>query len=193
MKKLFLFFTMLLIATNVIAQQVVEFCLKPDGTFQSHDGKSFVVVEYEGKTQQELYNMVKANVLTLYNSPQTVMNEIEPTNITIRALSDKLYSTYALVGAFVEYRARYNYVFQFKDGKIRVDAPLIDSQLNVTASAVPISKTFVSLIDDWFDKKGNVKKKKQKNVSKIEAIFNYPINYLLGNLNQSTKKDEEDW
>ena len=82
-------------------------------------------------------------------------------------------------------------VFQFKDGRIRVDAPLVDRQLDVTATAVPVPKTFVSLVDDWFDKNGSVKKKKQEKVSKVETIFNYPINYLLGNMSQKPSNEEE--
>lgn len=176
---------------TVNAQDLVKFNLKSDGTFQTDEGKTFAVVEFEGKSAQELYNMVKANVLTLYNRPQNVLNEIEPTNITIRALSDVLYSTYKLGTAFVEYRAKYNLVFQFKDGRIRIDAPLIDRQLDVTATAVSIPKTFVSLVDDWFEKDGSVKKKKQDKIVKVETIFNYPINYLLGSLSHKPSTDEE--
>lgn len=175
------------------AQKLVKFNLKPDGTFQTIEGKAFIVVEYEGKTAQELYDMVKSNVFTLYNSPQHVLNEIEPTNITIRALSDVLYSTYKLGSAFVEYRAKYNLVFHFKDGRIRIDAPLIDRQLNVSATAAAMPKTFKSLVGCWFEKDGSVKKKKQDKVSKIETILNYPINYLLGSLSRKTSEVEEGW
>ena len=69
----------------------------------------------------------------------------------------------------------------------------MDRKLEVSASAVPISKTFVSLIDDWFDKQGVVKKNKQDKVSRIEAQFNYPINYLLGNFNKQPNTNVEDW
>lgn len=182
-----------LFSMGINAQSVVNFSLKPDGTFSTTDDKSYAVVEFDGKTTQELYNMVKANVMTLYNSPQNVLNEIEPTNITIRAMSDVLLSTYKLGSTFTEYRAMYTLVFQFKDGKIRINAPEVDRKLEVSASAVPISKTFVSLIDDWFDKQGVVKKNKQDKVSRIEAQFNYPINYLLGNFNKQPNTNVEDW
>ena len=176
------------------AQRVANFSLKSDGTFLTEDGKSYIIVEFEGKTAKELYDMVKANVLTLYNNPQHVLNEIESKNITVRALSDVLHSTYKLGSAFTEYRVMYTLVFQFKDGKIRVNAPEIDRNLEVRASAVPIPKTFVSLIDDWFDKKGIVKKKKQEKVTKIESEFNDPINYLIGNFSKQLKNTEtEDW
>lgn len=193
MKRTVIFYSLFFLCVITNAQTLVNFYLKPDGTFQTNEGNSFVVIEYEGKTAQELFNLVKANVLTLYNNPQHVLNEIEPSNITIRALSDKLYSTYKLGAAFVEYRAMYTLVFQFKDGRIRINAPLVDRQLDVTATAVPIPKTFVSLIDDWFDKDGNVKKKKKDSVAKIEMMFNYPINYLLGNLQQKTSTENDDW
>jgi len=192
MKKL-LFYAMFFIAASVSAQKVVNFSLKSDGTFVSDEGNNYIIVEYEGKTQQELFNLVKANVLTLYNNPQRVLNEIEPSNITIRATSDVLWSGMRLVGGFQEYRAKYNYVFQFKDGKIRVNAPLIDRQLVVTGMGNVIPRTFVSLIDGYFDKNGEVKKNKQKDVSKIEILFNYPINYMLGNLNEAPTENNEDW
>ena len=184
---------MLFMAASLSAQDLVNFKLQPDGTFKAEDGKSFVVIEYDGKNQQELYNMVKANVLTLYDNPQEVLNEIEPTNITIRGISDVLWSGIKLIGGIQEYRAKYNYVFHFKDGRIKVDAPLIDSQLVVSGMGVTFSKTFVSFIDDWFDKKGGIKKKKEKDVSSVESIFNIPINYLLGNMKENIKEEEEDW
>ncbi len=175
------------------AQSVVKFSLKPNGTFSTEDDKSYTVIEFEGKTAQELYNMIKANALTLYNNPQKVLHEIEPTNITIRALSDVLLNTYKLGSGITEYKAMYTLVFQFKDGKIRISAPEIDRNLVVNAMGVPFSKTFISLIDDWFDKKGAIKKNKQEKVLKVEAILNYPINYLLGNFNKQPKSETEDW
>lgn len=183
----------LLFSIGLNAQNFVKFSLLSDGTFSTKDKKTFIVVEYEGKTAQELYNMIKANVLTSYNNPQNVLNEIEPTNITIRAVSNVLYSTYGFGSGFTEYAAKYTLVFQFKDGKIRVNAPEIDTDLIVNASGAPIPKTFISLIDGWFDKNGGVKKRKQENVSNIEFQFNYIINYLLGNFKKREQPEEENW
>lgn len=183
---------MLLIST-LNAQTLVKFNLRPDGTFQTDDGKNFVVVEFEGKTAQELYTMVKSNAITLYNSPKTVLSENEPVNLSILALSENLYKTYKIGGGFVAYKANYNLVFHFKDGRIRIDAPLVHEKLDVSATGVPIPKSFVSLVDDWFEKNGSVKKKKQDDVLKIEEIFNYPINYLLGYNKRGSSVNEEEW
>jgi len=183
----------LVFSIGLNAQNIVNFSLSSDGTFSTEDKKTYSVVEYKGKTAQELYNMIKANVLTLYNTPKNVLNEIEPTNITIRAVSNVLHSTFGFGSGFTEYAAKYTLVFQFKDGKKRVNAPEIDSDLIVNASGIPCPKTFISLIDDWFDKNGCVKKRKQENVLKIEVQFNYLINYLLGNFEKKEQPEEENW
>lgn len=192
MKRKFLCSILLFLCVSINSQTIVKFNLKPNGTFLADDEKSFVVVEYNGKTAQELYSMVKSNVMTLYNSPKTVMSENEPISLSIRALSGVIHETYKLGGGFVSYKAHYNLVFHFKDGRIKVDAPVIDRNLDVDATGVPVPKTFVGLVDDWFDKKGNVKNKSEKNKNKIEATFNYPINYLLGNYKDNNQSDE-DW
>lgn len=192
MKRTILCSILLFLCVSINSQTIVKFNLKPNGTFLADDEKSFVVVEFNGKTAQELYSMVKSNVMTLYNSPKTVMSENEPNSLSIRALSGVIHETYKLGGGFVSYKAYYNLVFHFKDGRIKVDAPVIDGNLNVNATGVPIPKTFVSLVDDWFDKKGNVKNKSEKNKKKIEATFNYPINYLLGNY-KDNNQSEENW
>ena len=183
----------LIISIGLNAQNIVNFSLSSDGTFSTKDKKNYTVVEFEGKTAQELYNMIKANVLTLYNSPQNVLNEIEPTNITIRAVSNVLYGTFGFGSGFTEYSAKYTLVFLFKDGKIRVNAPEIERDLIVNASGFPYPKTFTSLIGDWFDKNGVIKKRKRENVLKIESQFNYLINYLLGNFEEKKQSEEENW
>ena len=195
MKKLIFLFSMILVsfALQAQAQELVQFKLQKGGTFLAEDGKSYIVVEYEGKSAQELYTMVKSNVLTLYKSPKNVMSENEPVDITIRALSSELASSYKIGQGFVSYRAYYNYVFHFKDGRIKVDAPVIDSRMHVDATGTALPKTFADFVKGWFEKSGEVKKKKASDVQKIEAIFNLSINYLLGNIKSESKTEEDDW
>ena len=192
MKKILFFFLLLLISIVVNAQSAVKFSLRPDGTFLSENSSS-IIIEFEGKTAQELYSMVKSNVITLYKSPKTVLSENEPINLSIRAISESLYNTYKLPGGFVSYKAHYNLVFHFKDGRIKVDAPVIDKFLDIEATGVALSKSFVSLVDDWFDKKGIAKSKNKKDIEKVESIFNNSINYLLGIYKESQTASEEDW
>lgn len=191
-KVLFLFATLFLYAASSYAQRV-EFNLQRDGSFIAKDGKSYVVVEYEGKTAEELYSMVKSNVIVLYNSPKHVMNENEPTKLTIHAKTKTIDTGYqAYGGGFVSYSAYYTYIFQFKDGRIRIDAPLIQPKLDVDATGTPvITKTFAGLINDWYDKNGNLKKKKIGKIKEVENILIAPINYLIGSNNSGSEDD--DW
>lgn len=189
MKRFFLFVAMLLCFASIQAQYV-NFKLQKEGFFLTEDGTNYTIIDYEGKTAEELYNMVKSNVMSLYKNPQHVMIENKPLGITIRALSNIIYETYKPYGGgFISYQAYYNYIFQFKDGKIKVDAPLVDSKLYTKSvfGAQTYPTSFVSVIEKWYDKNGDVKKKKADNVQEIEAIFNAPINYLLGN------KQEDNW
>ena len=66
-----------LFSMGINAQSVVNFSLKPDGTFSTTDDKSYAVVEFDGKTTQELYNMVKANVMTLYRDCRLILSVVD--------------------------------------------------------------------------------------------------------------------
>ena len=193
MKKAYLSFFLLCAALMINAQESVKFSLRPDGSFLSEDGKSYTVVEYEGKTAQELYSLIKSNIITLFNSPKTVLSENEPINLSIRALSEDLYKTYKAGGGFVTYKVYYNLVFHFKDGRIRVDAPTVDRNLEVYATGIPLPKTFVSLVDGWFDKNGKAKSNRVKYIENVENNINYPINYLLGNKKETPFIEEDNW
>ncbi len=191
MKKFFVFFIAISFSIVMNAQSVIHFKLKADGTFLTEDNKNFIILEYKGKSAEELYSFVKANVLKIYKSPKNVLSENQPVNLNIRALSEEFYSGYRLPGGFVSYSVFYNLVFHFKEGRIKVDAPLLDQYLNIEATALPGSKTFKSYIDNWFDKKGEPKSKKIKDIEKMENLFNSLVNKLLEE--KSDKGSEEDW
>lgn len=188
---------LLFVSIATQAQDLIQFKLQRNGLFATEDGKSYIVVEYEGKTAQELYSMVKSNVIKLYKSPKDVMSENEPNSISIFALSDIFDYAYIFGGGLMSYSAYYNLVFHFKDGKIKVDAPMISPNLNVSSTGSILPRTFSSLIGRWYDKKGNLKKKRIENVQKVERLFNYPINYLLQENNvleyNNDELTEEDW
>ena len=66
--KLTLLFLLLFCTINAQAQYV-NFKLQKNGSFLSEEGKTFVVVQHNGKPASELYSMVKSNVIELYNNP----------------------------------------------------------------------------------------------------------------------------
>ena len=195
MKKYLFLFIVIINCVSVTAQNNVEFHLQADGTFVGNDGKDFKIVEYEGKSAIELYNMIKQNIIELYKDPKKVMTENEPTSIKVRALSEPIYSGMALIGGLVTYRAYYDLVFHFKEGRIKVDAPLIEQRLDNSDSfsVNAPSKTFVGYIDDWFDKKGKPKKNKEEKIARVENILLAPINIILESSKSQTANENENW
>ena len=127
---LLMFLTCLVVQAQ---ERKVEFKLQPTGCFQTEDGKDFVVVEFEDKSADELYSMVKTNVMTTYNSPKEVMSESDGV-ITIFAYEKNIWYAKSL-GATGLYDGNYKLIFRFKDGKVRVDAPSISDVFTLSGGA----------------------------------------------------------
>lgn len=197
MKKL-LTFVLLLVFIGVQAQEKkVEFKLQPTGSFLSEEGKDYIVIEFEGKSANDLYSMVRDNVMSQYNSPKEVMSESGGNVITIYAHNKNIWIVKSL-GAKGIYGGYYNLVFKFKDGKIRVDAPSISNKLEMTDGSftntigIPSYVSLPNIAKKLFNSK--TKKDKAKKVL-LEEVVNIPINNLLG-LSQSQQQkedDDEDW
>ena len=165
MKKIFFFFCIIM-CMSVNAQKLVEFKLQQDGTFKTEDGSPYAVIEFPGKTAEELYNMVKSNAMSYYKNPKEVLSENENSIITIRAIKEAVSSIKVLMIRYA-YSAHYNLTFRFKDGKIRCDAPNIDDYLIGSAPQLP-PESFRSVTNRLFNKNGEVK---DKNVAKKQYHY----------------------
>lgn len=87
--------------------------------------KDYVVQEFPGLTQGELFNRAKSFVVTTYASGKDVMSISEPDIISIMGKSPMQ----ARLGAFnlgsVEITCTYKLLLAFKDGKIRINFQLL--------------------------------------------------------------------
>lgn len=194
MRKLILIITSILsISFSAVAQEQVEFKLQPNAIFVAPDGGTYAVVEYEGKTAEELYTMVKSNVMTLYKSPDKVMSENPHISISIRAYSDRVGSK---VVSFIPrvFAGYYNLVFRFKDGKVRVDAPVFDNTLTDRDNMLAFQyiPSFKNLVKGYY-KDGKPKEKSQAYIMMTEQSVNFPINYLLGLIKTESNDTNDDW
>lgn len=194
MKKLLLFF-FFWCSLILNAQSPVEFHLTPEGTFVTNDGKDFAVVEYEGKNAHQLYQMMAANVGSVFNDPSKVMSGVDDVSIKIRAFCDNLY-TQKVLGIPHMWEGYYQLEFRIKDGKVRVSAPSIEYEikcpsLKPSGNLTGTTSNFPFIVKKWF-KNGEPKEKELKNIQNVEVQMNYPINAILG-LVGSTSKIEEDW
>lgn len=181
------------LALYASAQEQIEFKLQPDATFVAPDGGTYAVIEYEGKTAEELYSMVKSNVMTLYKSPDNVMSENPHISISIRAYSDGIGSK---VVSFIPrvFTGYYNLIFRFKDGKIRVDAPVIDNTIADRDNMLDIIyiPSFKNLVKGYY-KDGKPKDKSHAYIMMTEQSVNLPINYLLGLIKTESNDTNDDW
>lgn len=173
----------LLICFTVNAQFKAHFYLQQDGTFKTKDNADYAVVEYDGMSAEELYTMVKSNINSLYKSPKDVMSEVENISITIRGYDKKVtINTYPFSGY-------YNLNFKFKDGRIRVAAPIIDENVYLDHTQFDFSKE----IAKFFDKKdGSVKPKKIKYKEYTENNLNLLIYKIIQNQTGS-QSNEDNW
>lgn len=192
MKKILaLLFLVALTAGKIFAQ---GFTLTPDGFVNTNDeGKGFVVFETTG-TQQELYNKAKTYLMKLYRSPKDVLSESAPETITINGISTDAVQKKAMGMVAVSYDMNYTIVLQFKDGKVRVDAPSFS--LYSDGSGKPIKMYLKGksnggvgseVINTIYNTKGQLKAKYAKD--QLESFFNDYIQSLINGMNESVKED----
>jgi len=106
-----------------------SFVLTADGFRDAaNPEKPYIVVEVPG-TQAELYNKAKTAVTMIWKSAKDVMSYSEPEVIIVNGFDSGSLWMKRLGMTFV-FDFNYRLQFQFKDGKIRIDAPSIDEAVN---------------------------------------------------------------
>ena len=177
MKK-FLFIAVLCLSAVLSVNAQVEFKLTSDGTFHMRDGRNFAVVPFDKKTAHEIYTALFTNASEVFRDPkQKVIITIDGASINIRAYDPKL--TYAKEGEYLG--TYYNLNFEVKDGKVKVDAPIVDENLTRSKDGVR-DRDFSKLVRSWFQE-ATIQAKYADNKSYTETQFNAIINGVLtGNI-----------
>lgn len=186
-------FTTASIAQTADNQQRIKVSLTPNGLFRDSLSNSYAVIPFEGKTQSELYEMVLQNLYELYNSPKEVLSLFENEMIAIYAQTTKL-AYNRVLGLTFAGQTYYKINIYFKDNKVKIDYPEI-SKATFRPVDSEIIYQYPLLASTYFDKKGNVKKKRIGIVNAIEEYANSLCNYIIygsgQTQNESTK--DNDW
>lgn len=186
MKKL-ITLMLLILPMTVIAQDLVHFTLTENGTYQTEDGKDFIIVPFEGKTAHQIYQELATNVGATYNEPSKVMSAVEDASIKIRAYSDFLWFNKVL-GIPHGWEGYYQLEFRIKDGRVRVSAPIVE---DIAMDTQPYKKcSYGSRVKKWF-KNGVVKEDDKVKYDEIVARMNGIINCILCTANVQDTQD--DW
>lgn len=177
-----------------------QFKASKDGVI-TQDGKNYHVVEIEGKTAKELFAAVEAYVLANFKNPDAVSNSQDGKMINIHGFFSKAFKCKKYLGITHYADVDLNLIVYFKDGKIRFDAPIVNSMVCNTLKSgadMPCKIYFykggtggqvISGEINMFKKNGEVKDEF------MVDEFNSFINELISDIiNYVTNEDSnEDW
>ncbi len=164
-----------------------KFVLTEQG-LRTNSGKDYIILNYPGMSQETLYKLYLSNLSAIYISPKDAISSIPNSMINITGFAMNICSQ-----GFVNYDAYYTVVFQFKDGKVRINAPEMQGSNGEIARHGKYfiylkghnDPGFVNVVFSIWNKKGKLKKEKFK--KSIEDYFN---NYIAMIVKEANKKDK---
>ena len=127
MKKLFLLLLMGIFTIISNAQSRVNFTLNTNCEYIIHKDslKTYYVFPYEGESQAALYNKALIGITKTFVSAKDVVSKVENSMISINST----HRIEHIIAGLIKMTYDVNYVveLEFKDGKIRVNAPTLVS------------------------------------------------------------------
>lgn len=181
----YIYFTILFfVATSLMAQNTFE--LTPEG-FKTNK-ESFIVVEFPEKTANELFTSAKLYLTSFYKSSKDVISQVEDKMITLNGFQPK----YVRRNSMHVFDIDYNFTIQFKDGKIRFDAPTFElttysnhkQKLHLVWGKLSLDGSNLGI----YGKKNKLKSKKAK--EDLEMFFNKIIEGIIASCN---KEATDEW
>lgn len=168
MKKIIVLFVLLFSigAAAQGTQSSIHFVVKEIGTsdvgFFTEDGKTSVILSFPGKKANDLYTDVLLRTVRMFKSMPVAPQVINGRAFVLSGETDDMRANTDLSGVSLV-SLKYNILFEFKDGKIRVHAPEapIGTQTSLgtgstyTASLSTIyenDKDAIKKIEDFFQK-----------------------------------------
>lgn len=148
--------------------------LRPEG-FATAQGKAYYVIEVPGATKQQLFEAVERRIQTAFGSYRDRIVTDSDKEIIFQA-TDRQALTYAGRSYDVTFQAG----FEFKDGKVKVNAPLIKSirsfnpKVDSVASVLWIKSAGPLIFQPWrsfvYDKKDKLRNRLLKET--LESFIN---------------------
>ena len=166
-----------------------QFSLTPMGFVNPETpGKDYIVQEFPGKTQQEIYDAVVSYLYSIYVNPDVALSLAPNSSITINALA----SGAVPINSLYSCDMRYTISLQVRDGRLRINAP------NIVSMAQPYSGEEFYIVgfgplqcfvfNGIFNKKGKLKN--ETAFAAVQAFFNGYISKLI---NGTLSGSDEDW
>lgn len=166
----------------------VNFQLQQDGTFLTEKGDTYQVIEFDGLSAHEIYQKLCTNAAGIYNNPNAVLSKVEDSSIKVRAIANDLVMGKIKVWSHDAY---YQLHFKIKDGRVRIEAPLIENELIPLGARDQTSCWWPKYAAKWLKDE----KSREKNITRIlrvEIEMNGIINAILGTNVSKQQQDEDD-
>ena len=232
-KKILFSFVISLFCVSVNAQDI-KLVLNDSCEFVSQDGKSYIVLEYPGKTAHDIYDGILTNVVKYFNDAKNVTNSVPDKAISVRAFSDNLIEycwwkepkkftlgkaalayvtagislavdaakTGSLYNSDFKMAGFYKLNIEVKDGKAKIDMPIMDGGFTVydilgEKSLEKSDLTFKDAVrinkDEAIATRDSKKKKAEEANKKKEKFLKEAIERMENTLTVITKLQNTDW
>lgn len=100
-----------------------EFYVYENATFKKAGDTDYYVVDMGKKSAHQLYMNVLSHISSIYRNPNRVISKVEDRSIVINGYADEISYFKDQEGYSTSMSFQYRIELQFKDGKIRVNAP----------------------------------------------------------------------
>ena len=192
MKKLLIIALTSLISVSASAQ-LFELTHKGFVDAQNKE-KDFVVVPFEGKTQQEIFNLALEAIGKSFVSPNDRYSKVEYSQINLNGIYPNA-TTINRMGLKLNFDMHYNVIFEFKDGKMRINGPIInkivrDAPFGAEQQFFLTTKERGSAMGGdkaLFTTEGKVYEKKHK--ANIEKAGNVIVDNILQKMKKASTSD----
>ena len=183
----------MLLVQFAICANSQTFELTPTGFVDSENPQnSYVVVTFEGKTQQEIFNLALSALGKSFVSPDDRISKVEYSQINLNGIMSDI-TFINRIGLHLYFDMFYNLIFEFKDGKMKINGPIINDIFRKAPDGIQhiyltTAERGAALLGDLalFKKNGQVNEKKHKKNIETE------VNVFVANIiNLMNAKDSE--
>lgn len=178
-KKLSSFFLLFLLCLCANAQNL-NFGVQSDGSFKTPDGKSYIIIDCPGYTQEQLFYSFLVTI-----QHKCVTSELQFSTVDNKCINVYSYESYfenygTWTGGFTGY-LYYKFMFQFKDGKVRIEDPIVDHLGNGAKNTIYLK--FVEMLHQvnrpLFNPDGTVVAKRVDTISSLNNDLNKVLNDII--------------
>lgn len=168
-----------------------QFTLTKDGFVNSdRPSENYVVFEVPGKSQAELFTAVKNHLTLFYAYPEIYLRTVDPEGISVNythelishnggenGVTSKIFDSKSLIVFKTYLVVNYSVTFQFKDGKIMVNGPLLSNMYHSSSSLFVYNTHFN--YGSIFANNGTLKSKHKNFKEYLENYFNNYVNNVI--------------